>query len=450
MGEYDLRSVRVLVMGAGDTVLVDERGELPQELVALHAGETTIAAVRRTLLPTVGHPGPILDCYIVQPPDDSDPAEPIAVLVELDRPPDSWIPPPPLEWAPVERTMLEVDHGLQALLTETIAVRRGLGAPDPLRPAWTEPGWVERASRWIESTLEAAGRGQPTEIAQFRHWGISALMQVETPTGRAWFKAVFPHFRHEAALTAMLDRLMPGSVAGVVGFDADQGWLLVEHVEPDRHGDADPREHADAVAALVALQRRFVDEGTGALIEAGCAVRPLGQLPDDFARAVADPVVADHVDLTPERVATMVDWLSRAVAAIDAVGVPDTLVHGDFHPNNVIVSSGQHVIIDWSDGAVSHPLLDVAAWASWLRGQPDEIAVLWESFYAAWADAPWLQPMRALQSTFDGVAAAYHFVSYVGIVAALDPHRRPEHAGGLAGFFRIVDDAASRSDAEPA
>jgi hypothetical protein len=144
MGEYDLRSVRVLVMGAGDTVLVDERGELPQELVALHAGETTIAAVRRTLLPTVGHPGPILDCYIVQPPDDSDPAEPIAVLVELDRPPDSWIPPPPLEWAPVERAMLEVDHGLQALLTETIAVRRGLGAPDPLRPAWRPPEAVSR------------------------------------------------------------------------------------------------------------------------------------------------------------------------------------------------------------------------------------------------------------------------------------------------------------------
>jgi hypothetical protein len=448
MAAVEARSVWVLVPGDDHTILVASDGSMPLRHVELDMGETTIGAVRRRLLPDLGHPGPILDCYIVQPDDDADPAVPVPVLLQLAQPPAGWRPPARHRWSTIDEVEFEVEPGIGPLLFETLDVRRGLRPPDPLRPKWTAPDWFARASTWIERTLVEAGLGAPTEIVQYRHWGISALMQVATDDGRYWFKAVFPYFAHEPGLTATLDELLPGSVARVIGVDADEGWLLMEHIEKGEDAVVDPTVHREPVAQLVDLQRRFVGRDAGELAATGWAVRPLAGLPEAFASAIADPVIRRWVDVSPERIAEMVTWLRSAVAEIDAVGVPDTLVHGDFHPNNVLVSGGRHVIFDWSDAAYSHPFLDVGAWSYWFRGQPAELAALWESFYAAWDGEPWLDAMRAVQPTFEGVVGAYHFVSYAGIVAGLDVHRRPEHAGGLAGFFKVVDAVAPSSHAQ--
>ncbi|KEZ52473.1 aminoglycoside phosphotransferase family protein [Metabacillus indicus] len=44
-------------------------------------------------------------------------------------------------------------------------------------------------------------------------------------------------------------------------------------------------------------------------------------------------------------------------------GLPDherVLCHGDFHPDNVLISKKGHVIIDWADAAVGNRLADIA------------------------------------------------------------------------------------------
>ncbi len=38
----------------------------------------------------------------------------------------------------------------------------------------------------------------------------------------------------------------------------------------------------------------------------------------------------------------------------------DSICHGDFHPDNIIMSRSGPVIIDWSDGVIGHPAADVA------------------------------------------------------------------------------------------
>ena len=99
------------------------------------------------------------------------------------------------------------------------------------------------------------------------------------------------------------------------------------------------------------------------------------------------------------------------------------------------------VIFDWSDAAIAKPFVDVMTWATWLPHDPSARDALWQSFADVWADvlppAAWLE----LRPTLEGIAGAYHVVSYAGIVRSLDRLRRPEHAGGLAEFFRFLDTA---------
>jgi aminoglycoside phosphotransferase (APT) family kinase protein len=63
---------------------------------------------------------------------------------------------------------------------------------------------------------------------------------------------------------------------------------------------------------------------------------------------------------------------------LDSLPDDDTLCHGDFHPDNVILSPKGPVIIDWPNAARGCPLADVARTMVMLRfGHPVQQISLW-------------------------------------------------------------------------
>lgn len=50
----------------------------------------------------------------------------------------------------------------------------------------------------------------------------------------------------------------------------------------------------------------------------------------------------------------------QVIAYLEGLPAGDTLCHGDFHPDNVLLSSRGPVIIDWMTAVSAHPLADVA------------------------------------------------------------------------------------------
>ncbi len=50
----------------------------------------------------------------------------------------------------------------------------------------------------------------------------------------------------------------------------------------------------------------------------------------------------------------------RALERLAGLPDGDAICHGDFHPDNIMMSKSGPVIIDWSDGVVGHPPADVA------------------------------------------------------------------------------------------
>lgn len=59
---------------------------------------------------------------------------------------------------------------------------------------------------------------------------------------------------------------------------------------------------------------------------------------------------------------------ARALARLDASPAGDVLCHGDFHPDNVLVTSSGPVIIDWIDATLGDPAADVARTVLLLSG----------------------------------------------------------------------------------
>ena len=79
------------------------------------------------------------------------------------------------------------------------------------RTAWDEPGWLEKATAWIDRHVTRTGE---LEVVLARAW--SAVARVPTSTGEAWFKEDPPALAFEPALTAALARRRPDLLPEVI------------------------------------------------------------------------------------------------------------------------------------------------------------------------------------------------------------------------------------------
>ncbi|NUT51833.1 MAG: phosphotransferase [Saccharothrix sp.] len=186
---------------------------------------------------------------------------------------------------------------------------RGLSAaerhefPDhPSRLPWARPGGPAALVEWAMGYVEPTG-----PAVQVKTWNLSCLYRLPTTRGTVWVKATPPFGADEDGIIGMVASVDPSLVPTVIA--AEPGRVLL-----DEAPGVDCWQPADEVIerivpAWVAVQAALAGEPRA---------RVLGVRLPDF-------------------------------------GLPDTLLHGDFHPGNWR-SSG--VVLDWGQAHWGHPALD--------------------------------------------------------------------------------------------
>ncbi len=429
------RAIHLLVPDATRRrVLVDARGALPAFEIALADGRTTVQAALAAVREQFGLRQPLLEIHFDYAHDDA--TGPVPVLTVLE-PADGTAAPAGFAWQAIQAGDPATVEGLRPRLTELLAEWRTDAQPPSLRPRWARPGWYARASRWFADRLAEAGRPPAGPIDQVRHWGISALLRAATPVGAAWLKAVFPPFQHEPAVTALLAATFPGRVPTVLATEPDEGWLVLDDLGPATVDD-DPASPGwlEAPRELVAIQRAMASR-TAELIALGCPHRPLAALPAAVEAIVTEDPPLAGMTLDAAGARAVVARTRRAVEALAGLGLPETLIHGDFHAGNVASGGSRFVIFDWSDAAVGSPLMDVVTWLDRVR-DPDRRSASWDAWVQAWSGEVPVDRLRAALPDVLAAGAAYQAVSYAGIVRNIEPLRRWENADGLEDYLREI------------
>ena len=440
------RTLELLVRHPGGTaVLGTPSGGLPVATVDLEPDDTTVTAAVRTVRSLLDCDPPLVEAHLDFDAGHDDTAtEPVGVLVVTEPAPSAWDPPRDLTWRDLGAPNPDVAPPLRPRLAQLLAEWRGEEAVPALRPAWARSGWYAAASAWIGEQLRSLGRPPAGPPEQIRHWSISAVMRTPTAARPTWFKAVFPLFHHEPAVTAAIHRLAPTSVAPVLARDDRAGWLLLDDIGADRIvGHVDGAEDAAACRALVAIQRRFAGR-EAELVAIGAPRRPVSGLAGEVAGVLADPEMLPWIPDVAGRCDALSEAVAQAAGEVAALGYPDTLVHGDFHPGNVVLLDGRAVIFDWSDAAIAHPLVDALTWSSWLDRDPERGDRAWRVFLDAWADVCPPAAANAARQALTVAAAAYHTVSYGAILRGIEPVRRAELADGLQHYVGLLDTTARR------
>ena len=301
-----------------------------------------------------------------------------------------------------------------------------LTGPQELRMPWAGVEGIREALTWAENTLTAAGRPLTGPAGQYRTWNLAALFQLPTAQGPAWLKMTPSFATDEASVIAAFARVDPTLVPQVIG--ALPRRVLLDHLPGEDCWDAPAEIITSGVQRMVAAQ---------AALAADPAAFPSG-LPD--RRGLADQILAlldgpVSGDLSTAEVVAARALLSR-FRLLDECGLPDTIVHGDFHPGNWRSDGGPPVVLDWADAHFGNPTLDGLRARDFLPESKRPIAV--RAWIRAWtARRPGCDPARAL-SVAEPLAHLAYAVRYQEFLDGIEPSEQIYHQGDPAASIRAA------------
>lgn len=288
-----------------------------------------------------------------------------------------------------------------------------------LRQTWARVNGPLADVAWARGVVERRGGTLTAAPEQIRSWNLSSLWRLPTTLGVTWLKVVPPFFAHEGAVLAALSS---GPVPRLLGHDGAR--VLLAEVPGEDLYTAPLRERLMMVDVLVNLQQQWIGRseeliGLGAADwRAPALTRAIGTL---LARR-APELPADE----RERLLAFNAALPERWSAIEACGLPETLVHGDFHAGNFRGGGGHGLtLLDWGDSGVGHPLLDQPAFVE--RSDAHDADVLRAHWVAAWQRViPGAQVERAAL-LLAPIAAARQALIYQHFLDHIEDNEHPYH-----------------------
>ncbi|MEU0092286.1 aminoglycoside phosphotransferase family protein [Kribbella sp. NPDC006257] len=259
-----------------------------------------------------------------------------------------------------------------------------LVAFDPLRATWAEVDGPYKLISW------AAGILGSTDWTQVKTWNLSCLIRFATDDGGAWAKATSRFCSVDADVIEQVREYDALLVPEVLGVDLENRWSLLRHVPGNDCWEPELATVTDVVSRWVAVQAA-IDPSS---------LRTPRMLPEDLAGELAG-LLAGQVGerLTPDEVVAaqrLVEELPAIVARLESAGLPNTLVHGDFHPGNWRSDGVNGRIVDWADSYIGHPATDIERLRGWLPAEKQGHAV--ETWTTAWKQhLPGCDPLAALE-----------------------------------------------------
>jgi thiamine kinase-like enzyme len=196
---------------------------------------------------------------------------------------------------------------------------------------------------------------------------VSVWLQGRTEHLEMFVKVSGQSAQLEAQIGKLLSRLAPGSTPEVLGFNSDLGVVVTRKLEATNLSlEMDTDIWLETVRRLAKLQRSSL----GFLTELQVPRLDLPPLLESCQTLISNTAQLELLGLQPQQIKqiqSLAPKIAPALEIFEAAGLPQTLVHGDFHVNNVMVEHGSPKIIDWSEAAIASPLLDLGRFLEFLN-----------------------------------------------------------------------------------
>ncbi|WKE66998.1 aminoglycoside phosphotransferase family protein [Gallaecimonas kandeliae] len=310
--------------------------------------------------------------------------------------------------------------------------------------SWEQGDWPASADAWVKAELEKRQipAGMPLEAVS--GWALGQILRQPTAQGDYYFKATakLPLFSNEASLCRTLSDCFPGATPATLAIQADRQWMLSGSFGQPLAQDCDLSVWAEAFAAYGRLQSSSIPH-LERLKASGCLARPVTALPERLAELFCDERLAGL--LPSKALAYATETIAKVAEAIADLGrhpLPDALMHGDLHIENIARTQDGFVFFDWSDACISHPFIDGTYVYRMPEGAGKERII--DAYLGGWTA---FMDKGALRQTWDRaeiLCYAHQAQSYGSMMIQLpEQGRAPLKTAFENAFIRLNDKARS-------
>ncbi len=222
-------------------------------------------------------------------------------------------------------------------------------------------GWIEEAYRWIGNELHRNRAPLTSEILQLNASPNHALVRFgKRAESLLWVKAVTDPCDREYDITKLLGSIAPEYLPQIVASRedwkawcmADAGWPLEQSLDIDLCSQVVRR-----LAELQIVSIHYAD----ALLASGCRnLRPTlirGQIPQmmkSAQEAMESQSSRFAPQLGPGQLGRLSMRLEEACIELVELNIPNTLMHGDFSLDNILVGRQACVFTDWAQASIGN------------------------------------------------------------------------------------------------
>jgi hypothetical protein len=275
---------------------------------------------------------------------------PGAVVEMISSPPYDGLVTASIDEIPEEELTFEEREGVKATLTD------GGSARGP----FARVGWIQDAKEWVCSE---AGRdiASTEEVHQFNGSATFALVRFATKAGPAyWLKATGEPNAHEFHVTRQLAELCPDFLPHRIAAREDwNAWLSLDAGQPMGLWTLPALEQA--VFSMATLQKMTIGR-TSALFSAGVfdqriwVLRShLVELFEYLDEAMVRQTSTKVPRIESHRLRQLARIIEDACFHMEALNIPDTVVHNDVNSGNILFDGVHCVFTDWCEVGISNP-----------------------------------------------------------------------------------------------
>jgi hypothetical protein len=254
-------------------------------------------------------------------------------------------------------------------------------------------------------------------------WNLGAVFRLPTDTGPVWLKGLASFGTVEPDVLDWIGdpELTPSVLA------RRPGWAVLSHLPGEDCWEAGP----DLLDRLV---RRWAEAARRLPVPDFLPDRRPRELPRLFAELL-DGEAGRELDADEaHRARLLLDGLPRLIADLESCGLPDGVVHGDFHPGNCRSDGRRASVLDFADAHHGHPAVDGLRPATFVT--PGNWTPCRDAWIDSWARAvPGSDPARALDLALPLTHLSYAH-RYQEFLDAIEPSERIYHEGDPAGVIR--------------
>jgi hypothetical protein len=243
-------------------------------------------------------------------------------------------------------------------------VRAILNATGAARGPFSRIGWIEDAQSWIQSSVNDHEVIFTGEIRQLNGGGTFCLARLGTQSGPAyWIKGVGEPNAHEFAITNYLATNCPEYLPSIVAMRSDWNAWVMEEFGSSLHDSNSLICFERAAYRLADLQKKLTGR-SNELLAVKCTdhrtevlCSHIDEIIDYLDEAMRRQASTKVSPLSTSRLHEIRAVLHTSCHALQALLIPDSLIHNDISPGSILDNGTNCVFTDWCEGYVGNPFI---------------------------------------------------------------------------------------------